>query len=61
MGADGEPERGAAHRASILQKGTGDEVIQQCSAGKGMRRCNSPPSVLQMISSSTPRLVSGTI
>lgn len=35
MGADAEPERNAAFKASILQKGTVDEVIQKCSAGKG--------------------------
>jgi len=37
MGADAEPERSAALEASILQKGTMDEVIQKCSAGKGLQ------------------------
>lgn len=61
MGADAEPERTAAFEASILQKGTVDEVIQKRSAGKGLQRCKSLQSVLQMISSSALRLLSGTI
>lgn len=60
MGADAEPERNAAFKASILEKGTVDEVIQKCSAGKGLQHCNSLQSVLQM-GSSALCLLSGTI
>jgi len=54
MGADGEPEREAVFRASMLQKGTGSEVMQE-----GAARKDAVLSVLLMMGCSTPRLVSG--
>lgn len=55
MGADGEPEREAVFRTSILQKGMVSEVMQEGSARK-----DAVLSVLQKMGSSTLRLVSGT-